>query len=182
MRLEYNKINFFGSNIEAEEKIRKLVKQLVEILIKSDDKALKALLLQNRANQYLVQSYMEKVVISENRKMIFNCGYVSALIDVMDLYIKKLQMYNIVMQEEKIFSILAREGTILDKDLATILKISCEILEKQISKINCTDKKLINIDQFGKRKLYSIVPDVYKCIKEIKFLDKNDLKNEEKLD
>lgn len=164
--------DFFSEELEdIADKNRKLSRQLVRLLLETNDTAIAMLQQQSKNIRYSVQGYLEELDVPNNeRQMVFNAGYVSALVDIMQLYTEEIHVHKEIFKvntkyRDDVLRILADRGPMLHRDLAVALKISASGLTAVIKQLNGTDVKLVNVEVFSKYKLYSITPRAYKYIK-----------------
>lgn len=163
--------NFFSDGSEEiQEKTRRLIRKLMDLMVESDYVEINKLLQASKKMRYSIQGYEEEVDVSKELKaMLKSAGYTTALMDVMQLYVEKLNAQNEILKvktkyRDTILRILAERGTLLHGDLAKILLVSTSALNAIIKQMNATSVKLINVEEVSKYKLYSITPVAYKYI------------------
>lgn len=171
--------NFFSETPEnIADKNRKFSRYLVNLLLESDDAELTMLQQKSKNIRYSVQGYLEEIATPDIEKQkIFNAGYASALIDIMQLYTEERHVHNEILKintkyRDDALRTLADRGPMLHRDLAIALKISASGLTAVIKQLNATNVKLINVEVFSKYKLYSITSQAYKYIKSYDFQKK----------
>lgn len=124
--------------------------------------------------RYSAQGYLEESKVAKKEKETFvQIGYEYALLDVMQMYLEKLNVQNEIQQistkyKDEVLSVLAKRGTMLHGDLASTIEVSASGLNAIIKRMNATSVKLINVEEVSKYKLYSITPIAYKYITESK--------------
>lgn len=118
--------------------------------------------------RYAAKDYLDESKVSGTEKdLLTSIGYTNALIDVMQLYTEQkfeeceLKKIN-TKYKYPILKILAEKGTLLHKDLASLLGVTPSGLTAVIQKMNATSVKVINIEEISKYKLYSLTALAYK--------------------
>lgn len=158
-------VNFFTDNIrEISEKTQRLIKKSIGLFAEGNFEGVKDLLEASKVMRYSIQAYIESLSIEGDEKdMLVQAGYTSAIIDSMQLYIDELKVQKEIQSistryKEDLLCILKRRGTLLHKDLAVELGLSDSGLTPVIKKMNSTSVKLVNVEEISKYKLYSLTP------------------------
>lgn len=157
--------NFFTDDIrEISEKTQRLIKKTIGLFAEGEFDGVKDLLEDSKAMRYSGQAYIESLNIENHEKdMMVQAGYISAIIDSMQLYIDELKVQKEIQNistgyKEELLRILKKRGTLLHKDLAAELRVSDSGLTPIIKKMNSTSVKLVNVEEISKYKLYSLTP------------------------
>lgn len=165
--------NFFTDSPSCVEATsQKLVKKLMDLIVQSDFREVNNLFLSTKVMRYSAQGYLQTSDIPPDvQKILTQIGYTSALMDVMQLYTEKLHYENEIQKiktgyRDYILSVLAKQGTMLHKDLAASIGVSASGLTAIIKHMNDTSVKLIAIEQISKYKLYSLTPAAFQYINE----------------
>lgn len=163
--------NFFKTNPEEmQKKTQEFSKKVVELLALTDFGELGKLQQECKQMRYSAQGYLEdSKVPGEEKNTLVNIGYTTALLDVIQMYLQKLTIQNEVQQiktkyKNAILSILARNGTMLHKELACAIGVSASGLTAIIKQMNATSVQMIRIEEVSKFKLYTITPSAYKYV------------------
>lgn len=158
-------VDFFADDIrEISKKTQKLIKKSIGLFAEGEFDEVRDLLEDSKVMRYSVQAYIESLAIENQEKdMLVQAGYVSAVIDSMQLYIDELKVEKEVQKiptryKEELLCILKKRGTLLHKDLAAELRVSDNGLTPIIKKMNSTSVRLINVEEISKYKLYSLTP------------------------
>lgn len=165
-------LNFFIDNsLDAEDKSRKLLKRLMEMLTDGNLDGINKLYNSTKALKYSGQGYIESIEsFDEEEQKVLTIGYAYALVDVMQIYIEKLQAEKEILQirtkyRDTVLKVLAERGTMFHKDLAAALRVSASGLNAIIKQMNATSVKLINVEEISKYKIYSLTPKAYQYVK-----------------
>ncbi|MBP3505400.1 MAG: hypothetical protein J6K43_03250 [Lachnospiraceae bacterium] len=163
--------NFFkASQKEMQVKIQSFAQKVIKLLIEANYREISTLFQECKSIRYSAQGYLEESKIAkEEKETLVNVGYVNAMLDVMQIYLKDLNVQSEIQQintkyRDEILSVLSKRGTMLHGDLASALGVSASGLNAIIKKMNGTSVKLIRVEEVSKYKLYSITPAAYSYI------------------
>lgn len=163
--------NFFkASQREAQDKIQSLFIKIISLLVEANCREMSTLFQECKSIRYSAQGYLEESqIIKEEKETLVNVGYVNAMLDVMQMYLKDLDAQSAIQQvntkyRDEILSVLSKRGTMLHGDLASVLGVSASGLNAIIKKMNSTSVKLIRVEEVSKYKLYSVTPIAYHYI------------------
>lgn len=163
--------NFFKvSHKTMREKIQGLVRRLIKLLITADCQELNCLFQECRPLRYSAQGFLEASQFPEEEKeALVQVGYVNAVMDVMQMYLKEVNVQNEIQQintkyRDRLLTILVRRGTMLHGDLAGELGLSPSGLNAVIKKINGTSVQMVHVEEVSKYKLYSVTPTAYNYV------------------
>lgn len=165
---EYTFSFFKASQDEMQKKTQEFFKKMVELIVEADFNELGKLQQECKQMRYSAQGYMEELKVSTQEKdVLVNIGYTTALLDTIQMYLQKLTIENEMQQiktkyKNTILSVLARSGTMLHRDLACAIGVSASGLTAIIKQMNATSVQTIHIEEVSKFKLYSITPAAYK--------------------
>lgn len=177
--------NFFVDDPkEIRRGTQQMARTLMEYIAESDFAAINEMLRASKQMRYSIQGYEEDADTSEEIKMMLtSAGYASALLDAMQLYVDKANAKNEILKvrtkyRDTVLWALAKRGTLLHGDLASVISVSPSQLNAIIKQMNETSVKLVNVEEISKYKLYSITPVAYKYImkKEREYLPRKDKK------
>lgn len=177
--------NFFVDDPkEIKQGTQRMVRVLMDYIAESNFTAINELLQAGKQMRYSIQGYEEDVNTSEEIKtMLTSAGYTSALLDAMQLYVDKANAQNEILKvktkyRDAVLRALAKRGTLLHGDLASVISVSPSQLNAIIKQMNETSVKLVNVEEISKYKLYSITPVAYKYImkQEQEYLPRKDKK------
>lgn len=152
-------------------KTQRLTQYMVQTFIESNFAEINGLLQGTKVMDYTIQGYLQDVKLDiEEKQMLVEAGYNSALLDVMRLYIEKLyakeEIHKIkTSYRDRVLHILDKRGSLLHKDLASELMVSASGLTAIIRQMNATSVKLIHVEEFSKFKVYSLTPIARRYIK-----------------
>lgn len=163
--------NFFkSSQKEMQEKLQGLVKRIVKLLMDANYREMERLFEECKPVRYSAQGYVEESKIpNDEKKTLVNAGYAYGILDVMQMYLKELNVQNEIQQvktkyKDEIITVLSKTGTMLHGDLASAIGVSASGLNAVIKKMNATSVKLIHVEEVSKYKLYSVTPAAYNYI------------------
>ncbi len=158
-------VNYFTDDVrEIRKKTQRLIKKSIGLFAEGEFDDVKDLLEMSKTMRYSIQAYIESLDMEHDEKdKLVQAGYVSAIIDSMQLYIDELKVQKEVQSistryKEQLLYILKNRGTLLHKDLAAELRVSDSGLTPIIKKMNSTSVKLVNVEEISKYKLYSLTP------------------------
>lgn len=165
--------NFFTDAAERlESGGREMVDELTDAIVKADDAHVDRMLMHGGKVRYSIQGYKESArVDADIRNRLIDAGYVLAVLDVMRLYVQKINERDAISRvntkyRDIILNILAQRGTMLHKDLAAAVRVSPSALNAVIKKMNSSSIELVHVEKISKYTLYSITPQAYKYITE----------------
>ena len=165
---EYAFSFFKASQDEMQKKTQGLSKRIVELIAEADFSELGNLQQECKHMRYSAQGYLEESKIPDAiRDTLVNVGYTTALLDMIQMYLQKLTIQNEMQQiktkyRNAVLSILAKNGTMLHKDLACAIGVSASGLTAVIKQMNATAVQTVQVKEVSKFKLYTITPAAYK--------------------
>lgn len=141
---QYYDINLFmDDSKEIKKKLRNMIRLLTDFLVDGNNDEIRKMFGEVKHVRYSIQGYEEDLdipnVIKDN---LINAGYLAALLDISQLYTKRMYIKNKIQETENekyvgiIFNVLAENGVIMQDELALVVGISTEELEEVISEIN----------------------------------------------
>lgn len=119
--------------------------------------------------RYSSQSYLENLGMEKsNTDDLINIGYNRALIDIMQAIAEEMRTQNAInsiniKQKDEILSILSKQAYLSGKDFSDMIGLEEGKLANIIDEMN-GDVRLVNVEQVGGNRLYSIAPKGYKYI------------------